>query len=300
MTTGTTPQGQSTGAAPAGAAAALAATGGQPPAAAGQPPAAPAATPPANPPAGTPPAWVGDNADLQQFAAKKGWADPASAIESYKQLETLLGKEKLPLPANDDDKEGWDRVYKALGRPEKPEDYGIKGAEGDDPKVTESLSKAMHELGFTTKQASGIQKAFDGVVGDILAAKTVQDEQKLTQEVGAVKSEWGAQYTENVAIAKRGADTFGLSLDEVTAIEGALGHKRLMGVLLEMGKTVAEGRFVTGEGGGGAITNAQQAQARLDEIRNSPVDRTEALKQGSSIYKEVEQLSKIIASQTKK
>lgn len=41
----------------------------------------------------------------------------------YQSLEKLLGRDKIPMPVGDDDQEGWDRVYKAVGRPDKAEDY---------------------------------------------------------------------------------------------------------------------------------------------------------------------------------
>jgi hypothetical protein len=48
----------------------------------------------------------------------KGWRGPADMLTSYRALEKMLGSEKLPLPRDEADREGYERIYKALGRPE--------------------------------------------------------------------------------------------------------------------------------------------------------------------------------------
>jgi len=40
----------------------------------------------------------------------------------------LLGTDKVPLPKDENDAEGWERYYKAGGRPDKAEDYAIERA----------------------------------------------------------------------------------------------------------------------------------------------------------------------------
>ena len=48
----------------------------------------------------------------------KGWRGPADMLTSYRALEKMLGSEKLPLPRDEQDRDGYERVYKALGRPD--------------------------------------------------------------------------------------------------------------------------------------------------------------------------------------
>lgn len=54
---------------------------------------------------------------------------------SYINLEKLMGREKVPVPTNDEDEEGWQRWYAASGRPEKPEEYDF----GERPKLPEDM-----------------------------------------------------------------------------------------------------------------------------------------------------------------
>ena len=95
------------------------------------------------------PSWlqgVGD-AELREFIQNKGWNDPGEMALGYRNLEKLVGGEKVPLPKGDTDNEGWERVYKALGRPAKPEDYQLPDLES---------AQAYHKLGLTGRQATGL------------------------------------------------------------------------------------------------------------------------------------------------
>lgn len=263
--------------------------------------AAPAATA-ATTTTATPPdyAWAGDDAS-KQLAKTKGWATPADAIKSYGELEGLLGGEKLPLPKTPDDKAGWDRVYTALGRPDTPDGYQIaapEGAsEGDKAFITGYLQKA-HELGLSKAQATELQKWADTQGAGITEAQTREVQQRTDQEIAAVKDDWGNNFNANAEIARRGADALGFDKATIDALEEnpKFGHKKLMDMLLKVGQASGEGRGLHNPGGGGfnPVTK-ESAQARLNEIKASPTLRTEALKVGTEINKEVDRLDKIIA-----
>jgi len=57
------------------------------------------------------------------------------------------GGEKVPVPKGESDTEGWERVYKALGRPATPEDYKLSDMES---------AAEYHKLGLSARQASGL------------------------------------------------------------------------------------------------------------------------------------------------
>lgn len=79
----------------------------------------------------------------------------------YQNLEKLLGREKIPMPLGEDDKEGWDRVYKAIGVPDKEDDYEFTRPilptdlpyDEDGEKY---LRKALHSARLNKKQSSEI------------------------------------------------------------------------------------------------------------------------------------------------
>lgn len=291
--------------APAAAAAAPAAAAASPaPAApaAGAPAAAPAASPAAAPaaaPAATPDyKWAGDET-AQQLAQKKGWAQPGDAIKSYTELEGLLGGEKLPLPKSPDDKAGWDRVYTALGRPDvaTPEAYGIKLPEGVDPSYANGMAKIAHENGVSAKAMQALAKANDDAAAAMTAATQAETTARIDGEIAAVKDNWGNNFNTNSEIARRGADSLGLTKVELDALEESpkFGHKKLMDMLLKVGQAGSEASFKNPGGGGFTPVTKESAKARLAEIKANPIERSEALKPGTEINKEVDRLDKIIA-----
>ena len=86
------------------------------------------------------PCWTDavEDGELREFARNKGWKQPAEMVQGYRNLEKLIGGEKVPLPKGEADTEGWERVYKALGRPATPEEYQLPDA--DSAVQTESRS----------------------------------------------------------------------------------------------------------------------------------------------------------------
>lgn len=277
-------------AAPPSAAAASTTT---PPSAA---PAAPAAAAPATPPATPDYSWAGDDAN-KAIAQKKGWASPADALKSYTELEGLLGGEKLPLPKTPDDKAGWDRVYTALGRPDSPEGYNLPVPEGVDPAMSKEYAGKAHELGLTTKQANELLKWHEEKGGSVAKAQETEIAARIDQEIAAVKDNWGNNFNTNAEMARRGSEALGLDGAALDAMEQnpAIGHKKLMDMLLKVGQATGEGKFHNPGGGSFNPVTKEAAQARLEEIKNNPNERSEALKPGSAINKEVDRLDKIIA-----
>jgi hypothetical protein len=84
----------------------------------------------------------------------------------YMNLEKLLGREKIPMPVSEDDQEGWERVYRAIGRPEKPDEYEFERPSlPEDLPYDEDLEKHFrtlaHANGWNKKQA---KNAYDSYV----------------------------------------------------------------------------------------------------------------------------------------
>lgn len=100
-----------------------------------------------------------------EWAPEKFWDKEKKTVrveelgKGYKNLEQLLGREKIPMPSSDDDIEGWDRVYSALGRPETADAYEFKRPElPEDLPYDEDLEKSFrsyaHANGLSKKQAT--------------------------------------------------------------------------------------------------------------------------------------------------
>jgi hypothetical protein len=116
------------------------------------------------------------------YIQKKGWSAPADIVQGYRNLEKLVGNEKVPLSKGEQDTEGWERVFTALGRPSTPDAYKLPDAD---------TAAKFHEVGLNTRQA----EALSGWLGESRerATKTAAEEaaSKRLAEPGAVRSEWG-------------------------------------------------------------------------------------------------------------
>lgn len=234
-------------------------------------------TPP--PPASTttpPPApadWTtGLNDDLKGFVQTKGFKDPAGVLDSYRNLEKLIGqKERLvTLPVRDDDAEGWKQVFTRLGMPEKPEGYQIEvPKEGGDPKFAEFARGMFHEAGLTAKQGQKLVAKWNEYIGG--ATKTQQETQaaQVEQERVALKTEWGAAFEQNLQLGDAAAEKFGIDEATMKKLESAMGFKQLATFMHKIGSQIGEHDFVSGganKGFGGAMT-PEQARHRISSLK---------------------------------
>lgn len=215
---------------------------------------------------------TGLNESSKLYVSQKGFKDPASVLDSYQNLEKLMGAPKerlLRLPDKADAPE-WGEVYDKLGRPKEAKDYTFTAPEGmeNNKEFTDWAQKQFHELGLTKAQGEALAKRWnDYAVGE---QKNTQESyaSNLKTEDGALRREWGAAYDKQLHTAQKAASTFGLGKDEVSKLEAALGYSATLKFLSNVGSKLGEDSFEVGGPGAfkGALT-PERAQAELVEIR---------------------------------
>jgi transcriptional regulator with XRE-family HTH domain len=159
-----------------------------------------------------------------------------------------------------DDPETESRLFKQLGRPDKPEDYA---ADEETAKAVDlaALRELAKTAGMTKKQFAALAKA----AAEEGAAKRTEAQ----KAADALKAEWGAAHAERVQMAAAVAEKLGLPAEAVKNI--ALGQvapaelKFLHAVAQALGTNPKE---LSGPGNpkNGALTPAE-AKLRLEEIR---------------------------------
>jgi hypothetical protein len=279
-------------------------------------PAAPAAAP-APAPGGTPPAavapWFPDT--HKGFMESKGNPDAATFVESYINLEKLVGadpKTILRMP-KDGDAESTAKFYTALGRPEKPEGYTKIDALKDDP-LDAAMTPIAHELGLTDKQWSGLRTkliehtvALNKTNGEVFAGEFAAQQKKrmeaLTLEVGAEKM---PQFVEDARRAVRTAipDTYKdpatgtiLTREEInTEIEGALGRDLSLRIFSTLGKFQAEDKTITGAQPASGIMTPEAAQDRWNVLQKDEGWRKRYIAGGVDERREADRIAEILAS----
>lgn len=128
-------------------------------------------------------------ASRPEWFPEKFWkdnkADNEGLAKSYMSLEKLLGSEKIPVPRSDDDVEGWDRYFKAGGRPDKEDGYEFKVDRDGLPKgfYDDEAEKSFRQWAFANglnkRQATNLHDAY--VKANLERHKAWEDTQKQSK-----------------------------------------------------------------------------------------------------------------------
>lgn len=214
------------------------------------------------------------------YVSQKGFKDPGAVLESYQNLEKLMGAPKerlLKLPEKADAPE-WGEVYDKLGRPKAPTDYsiGAKDQKGNpitgNPEFTSWAQQQFHDLGLTKAQGEALAQRWNDYALTDISKRDQTVAQTTTTEKAALTKEWGAAYDQNSKAAFAAAKQFGLGQEEVSQLEKAIGFGKTMKFLANIGSKVGEHSYVdggngSGQGFQGALT-PEIAKAQILELKN--------------------------------
>lgn len=214
--------------------------------------------------------WLGDAPDeLHGFAAANGYKGPADVLANVRELQKFLGADKagrgLVLPKDADDADGWSAVYAKLGRPESAEGYGLDKLEGADPAFAKDAAETFHKLGLSERQASQLAEWWGQTLASQGEAETAEYVAKADEEMAELRAEWGNAADRNEEMARRGAQAFGFSGEELDKIERSIGTKAIMERFLAVGQKLGEDRIPAQRGGSAALSPAG-AQERIAEL----------------------------------
>lgn len=243
------------------------------PSAAGNEGGAPAASPaPAPAAAGAPAAgaWFDsiEDGDLKGYVQNKGWKDPVELANGYRNLEKLLGGEKIPMPKGAEDKEGWARVYDALGRPKSADEYGLPVPDGGSPDFAKAAAAKFHELGLSKGQAEALAGWYNEQAQSQMGAVQQAQAAKVEQDLQALKGEWGGAYEENIELGRRAAREFGLDAAKLTALENAFGTGEMLKFMSKIGRGLTEHTFEGGRSATGFGMTPEAARQRIAALRD--------------------------------
>lgn len=213
-------------------------------------------------------------AELRGYAQNKGWKTPADVLVGYQNLEKLVGAKALALPKDENDVEGFNRVYDALGRPKSPAEYKLPVPEGTDPTFAKAAADVFHKAGVSTKQAQAVATWWNGQMAD--AAKKAEEsfQTNSAQAMQKLEATWGGAYKERVETASRAVRQFGITAEHADKLERALGTEFFMDFMWRIGHAIGEHGGAAGlegqkPGAGGALT-PDQAKAEIARLRGDP------------------------------
>lgn len=206
---------------------------------------------------------------IQKFA-RDGKLDARALARGYSNAESLIGRDKVPIPKTDED---WDRWYAAAGRPEAPDKYEFKRPEKMpdgmtyDEEEEKSFRVWAHKNGLNPKQAANL---YEEAVNMRLARHGAWYESQAKARQTAeetLKRDWGQAYEGKLALARGTLKEFG-DPDFVAHLEqSGLGNDpRMVRWLAKVGERTMGETALKGDAKGGQMT-PRDIEAKLADMR---------------------------------
>ena len=187
----------------------------------------------------TAPDWrAGLDDDLGALVQQKGWRSARDVLASYRNLEKLVGGDRLAVPGRDAGPDAWGPVWDRLGRPKDAAGYEFAPPEGVtyDRAHADWFRETAFKLGLSQDQARELHDSFlEHFPATPAKAEGPSDEPEVD-----LKQLWGRQYERNMAAARR---AYGAVLDDEGSFEeiaDGIGEAKLMDLLAKVGRATAE------------------------------------------------------------
>jgi hypothetical protein len=206
------------------------------------------------------------------YVEQKGFKDPAAVVNSYQNLEKLMGHERagrtMVLPKDDQDTETLGKIYDRLGRPAAPEDYKLPVPEGDQGEFAKIAASKFHELGLSSKQGQALAEWFNGHGTQLQQQQEAQFERQRDEDFAKLEQEWGNEFATRSELARRSMREAGLTPEDGAILERALGIHKAAKAFEFFGKHFAEhgGKGFDNSGGGRFSQTPEEAKARINSL----------------------------------
>jgi len=211
--------------------------------------------------------------EFRQDPALEKFKSPNDLYKSYKNLEKFVGKEKLVLPKDENDKEAWDQVFEKLGRPGEVSGYKLPEVEVSEdlrsqisPEGVKSYLEFAHSIGLSNKQASALYewhlKNTDAGIQQVSDSRLKMMQDSETE----LRRDLGAAYNERIGVARRVYDAFKSDKDSSFFKEHG-NDPRLIRFLANIGSKLSEDALGPGQAKGFLKTPAE-AEAEYNKIVN--------------------------------
>lgn len=194
-----------------------------------------------------------------------------AAIKSHLSLEQMLGKEKVVIPKDEKDTEGWGHLAKAIGVPDKADAYGLPDPEFPEDVKGVALDKSkFQEIALKHKlapwQAKSLWTEYSGMLRDTYTKAVTEKQTEVQNMVNKLRSEWGDAYETNVELGQMVINKFSSDKDMQDWITSSiLSNPNGAKFLSKIGSQFAENKI--GEFGFKKFSlTPDQAQTEIDSI----------------------------------
>lgn len=212
--------------------------------------------------------------------------------KSYQEMVKFRGadeKSLVKLPGEKATPEEIKAFHQRLGAPEKPEAYEFKAPEGVQlhEGMVNNFKGVFHELGLSAKQGADLFGKYVEYEGQLKAEYAAAQKAQYDDAIGVLKSEWGAKYDEQFALAQRGGQALGWSAEMLNAV--GIPTAELYKGLAKIGAMTGEDNRIEGAGADGLTK--ETATAELERMKNTPEIAMKILNKDPETMKRFKQLS---------
>lgn len=273
---------------------------------------APAPNPtPAPAPNPAPAPWYQGLADatpeLTGYWANRGWQGKTAAeiaiaaSKAHQEAEKFIGapaSELIRLKPGDPD--SLKALNERLGVPKEAKDYdftAIKFSDGTplDDKFSDFMRSTALKYSLTKDAASGLAAELTKFLDGVEASEMAESTAALQAERATLDKSWGANKAANMVVAQAAARALGVDEAAVAALEKTIGYAKTMEMFLNIGSKIGEDKFVRSPNGNPGVMSADQAKARVEELKRDEAWVSRYVKGGSDEAREMANLMKIIA-----
>lgn len=211
----------------------------------------------------------------RQHVETKGYKNPAElALANYNLTRLQRGDPTvIGLPGEGATPEDMDAFYAKLGRPETPEGYKLKFAEGTtvDDATLQFGRSAFHKAGLTPQQAQVMAEEWNTFQTAQMSEMQQQVAQANDAELEALKGRWSGDLDKNLEAGRRAVQALGLDNALIERVEGAIGTAAVVELMAVIGRKSDEGGFKAGSQSGdpndpSSMTKPQVA-ARIQQLQ---------------------------------
>lgn len=201
----------------------------------------------------------------------KKYADLPTVVGALRGFEKLHGvpKERLvALPEKPDDPK-WGEIHQRLGRPEKEDgyDFGLAPEVAKSP-VVQAFQKQFFKHGVPQAAAKEIVAEFVKLREAQVTEQANSFNAASEQAVEKLKAELGAAYEQTIGAARNAAKAYGISKEDMLALEKAWGTEKQLRFFIGLSKAQGEHTMEGTQGGEktfGALSPAA-AQAEIARL----------------------------------
>lgn len=217
--------------------------------------------------------YSGLNEEYRNHPSIQKFTDANGLAKSYLSLESLMGRDKVPVPKGADDVTAWGLYNKAFNVPETADGYDLKveGAEGQDFK---QLKELMFKYHIPQDTAQELLNAHIEDFKDYENKKVQQFNAESEEATKQLKAEWGLKFDENLKAARTFLEKMSDSKEDFDYYDNKIGNDvKFIKLLSKMGHSISEGNLGGFEGQVGGFTKTPaEAKAEFDRIMSDPTD----------------------------